>query len=228
MSSPTQEQSAGGEGPASGGERTVLALIRALQAGEAGGLSSDDRRRVVEHLWADGYSASETAEIVKTSERTVLRDRAAIKQANAVRPDEGFIPETVGGLLRQADLTVARLRRIARDKVTPAAVRVEAELGCWTVTRDLVQALQSLGYLPTAPRQFQGELTHRTEEAPSYDDLQAELDRVERIVSAGGDVEVLSKVSSIKDTVSRLSLGQQIQAIAATPKGSHEGEALEQ
>ncbi len=199
--------------------RSVLSLIRALQSGQVAGLSPEDRRRVVEHLWGDGYSVPETAEIVKASERTILRDRVAIKAANAIRPDESFISETVGALVRQADLVVGRLRRIARDKQTAAAVKVDAEVGCWTITRDLIQSLQSLGYLPTAPRQFQGELTHRTEDVPSYDELQAELDRVERIVA--GDVEVLARVTMIKDTVNRLSLGQQIKSIGTLQSAVH-------
>jgi hypothetical protein len=194
----------------------VIALLRALQSGEVAGstLAPSDRRRVVENLWAEGYSAAETAEIVKVSERTVIRDRGAIRQANAVAPSPTFLPETVGMLLRQADLTVARLRRLSRDKATPAAAKVEAERSCWEVTRGLVSTLQTLGYLPSAPRQILAELTHRLEEPPSYPELQAELERVHTIVAAGGDTQIVERVKGIKDTVNRLALSDEIRALS--------------
>jgi hypothetical protein len=203
--------------------RTVVGLIRALQSGEIAGpaLPATDRRRVVEHLWAEGYSVPETAEIVRVAERTILRDRAAIRAANAVRPHEEFVPETVGALVRQADLTVARLRRVSRDKQSPAAARVDAELGCWTVTRELVSTLQELGYLPSAPKQVSGHITHRVEEAPSYKELQGELERIGMIVAVDGNAEVITRVGQMKDRVTRLALGEEVRAL--TPREVSDG-----
>lgn len=199
--------------------RTTLSILRAVQSGELSGhtLSAGDRKRVVEHLWAEGYSVAETSEIVKVSERTILRDRAAIRASNSIEPDEKLVPELVGGLLRQAEQTIGRLRRVSRDKGTQPAAKIEAELGCWSVTKELIETLQTLGYLPSAPKVFQGELTHRVDEAPSYQELQAELDRVGHIVAAGGDAEVLEQVGQIKDTVTRLTLGAQLKAIGTRP-----------
>ena len=119
---------------------------------------------------------------------------------------------------------MARLRRIAKDKQTPPAAKVDAELGCWSVARDLVAALQSLGDLPTAQQQLA--LTHRVEEAPSYADLQTELERVQGIVGGGsagggGDSEMVTRLTRIKDTVARLSLSEELRALA--PKGQEPG-----
>jgi hypothetical protein len=198
--------------------RTTLSILRAVQSGELSGqtLGAADRRKVVEHLWAEGYTVAETSEIVKVSERTILRDRSAIRQANAIEPDASLVPELVGGLLRQAEQTIGRLRRVSRDKATEAEARIDAELGCWRISRELIETLQTLGYLPSAPKVFQGELTHRVEEAPSYDELQAELDRVGSIVAAGGDTEVLDRVGQIKDTVNRLTLSAQLRALSSS------------
>lgn len=196
------------QAPAPESERSVLTLIRALQAGSlaAETIGVADRRRVVEHLWAEGYSAAETGEILKVHERTVLRDRAAIRQANALRPDESFIPETLGALVRQADQTISRLRRLVRDKQTPPATRVEAELGCWTVSRELVGSLQSLGYLPTA----QTRLIHRLEHAPNVEELQMELKRFEAI--AAHDPQSQQSLALIRDELARPAPSQEVPA----------------
>ncbi|MFM9996707.1 MAG: ECF-type sigma factor, partial [Phycisphaerales bacterium] len=107
-------------------DRTVLGLIKDLQAGHVSGgaLAAGDRRRVVEHLWAEGYSVPEIAEVVKATERTVHRDRQAIRQANALDIHDGLVPEMVGGLVRQAEVAIGRLRRVARDRETAAATKV--------------------------------------------------------------------------------------------------------
>jgi hypothetical protein len=196
----------------------AIATLRALQSGELSGstLSTGDRRRVVEHLWAEGYSVTETAEIVRVCERTIHRDRACLKQANAIRPDPGFIPEMVGSLVRQAEQSVTRLRRLSRDKGAAASAKIEAELGCWSVSRELVSTLQSLGYLPSAPKVFQAELTHRVEEVPSYDELQQELARVGQILAADGHTEVLEEVGRMQDTVGRLHLSSRLKSIASS------------
>lgn len=205
--------------------RTVVSIIRELQSGAtlAASLSSADRQRVVEHLMGEGLSVVDTAEMLKVCERTVHRDRAAIREANAVEPYPGFVGEIVGSIVLHADASIARLRRIARDKQASLAAKIQAELGCWQVARELVETLQSLAYLPAAPTTFQGELTHRVEVAPSYQDLHAEMERVACIVStvaargedagAGEEGEVLERVEILRDTLNRLSLQEQVAAL---------------
>ena len=69
--------------------QSVVALIRRLQNGQTSSqcVSVDDRQRCVEHLTVEGYSLVETAEILGVTERTIARDRGAIRRANAVERD---------------------------------------------------------------------------------------------------------------------------------------------
>ncbi len=173
---------------------------------------------MVEHLTSDGYSAVEIAEVLKISERTIERDRRAIRESHALVADPALVPQMVGHLVGQAELAVGRLRRIARDRDTPAAVKVEAERSCWGISRDLVASLQRLGYLPTAPQEFRGEIWTGAEvalEAPGLDELEAELARVESIVSSdtARDGSRLGALAEVRDTVARLSIRARLRQI---------------
>lgn len=162
---------------------SVLSLIRRIQNGSlvAKTLSTPDRRSCVEHLTGEGYSAVEIAEVLKTSERTIFRDRRAIQEANAVRKDPKLVEQMVGRLMQDAELAISRIRRVVRDKQTPAVVKVDGERACWRITSELIQGLQSLGYLPTAAQQLQADLTHHLGAPQDAAALQAEIDRIQTL-----------------------------------------------
>ena len=141
-------------------DRSVLSVIRDIQqsALDPRSLGVEDRRRCVEHLTGEGYSLAEIAEILKVTERTIARDRSAVRQSNAIERDEDITGEMVGQLVKQADTTINRIRRVTRDSDTPPASRIEGEKACWVIARDLIQKLQSLGYLPNAPQEIRGRM----------------------------------------------------------------------
>jgi len=203
----------------SGGDVGVIELIRRVQRREVkpSSLSGEDRRACVEYLTAEGYSAAEIAGVLRTSDRTVLRDRQRIRKSNALKRDPALVEQMVGKLLGEAETAVSRLRRVARDAQTSAAVKVEAERSAWTVTRELVQSLQRLGYLPMATAQVRAELTHRVEEPPSVEELAQELERLESI-RAGcrvRDDTVTEQVGRVKEALARVAAGEAIGRLAA-------------
>ncbi len=118
-------------------ERSVLDLIRGLQAGSTSGasLTPGDRRRCVEHLSAEGYSAAEISEILKVSQRTIARDRTVIRQHNALERDPKLTAEMVGYLVQQAEQGVGRIRRVIRDSHTSPGVKIDGERACWLISR---------------------------------------------------------------------------------------------
>jgi DNA-binding CsgD family transcriptional regulator len=200
---------------------SVLTALRDIQSGarQPNSLSMEDRQRCVEHLTTDGYQTAEIAAILKVAERTVLRDRKAIRKANALQADEGFAAETVGNLIKQADQAIARLRRISREKDTPPAVKVDAERASWGITRDTVELLQRLGHLPTAVQEIRGELTHRLENAPELEILHSELERLEGIVTENTatsqmPAELLARVAQTKNAVARLAIADSIHTLS--------------
>ena len=198
---------------------SVLTVIRSIHSGtlEPKSLGVEARQRCVEHLTGEGYSIVEIAEVLKVSERTIARDRAAIRQANALTRDPALVGQMAGELLAQAETAISRIRRVTRERATPAAVRVDGEKACWTITRDLVQRLQSLGYLPTAPQEIRGDVTHRLEETPGYDEIQVEVARLEVILSQDGvdpqRSSILNECAEVKDVVTRLALSDRVRRL---------------
>jgi DNA-binding CsgD family transcriptional regulator len=220
VSTPLPQHDGADPGPGEAGDpRTVLSLIRDLQAGRVAGssLSTSDRRRVVEQLALEGYSVAEIAEILKVSERTIARDRAAVRATHALSPSPELVRESAGMLVRQAEAGIGRLRKLGRDRDVPAAVKVQAEMAAWAISKDVVSKLQSLGYLPTAATRIEATLDARveTDSAPSYGDLQQELDRLERILGADASASAeFQELVRLRDTVARLSVGQQLRTLA--------------
>ncbi len=200
-------------------ERSVLSIVRDIRQGaiEAKSLAIEDRRRCVEYLTGEGYSAAETAEILKVTERTIARDRGANRKANSVECDPQMAGQMVGQLVIQADTCIQRIRRVTRERETPSNVRIDGEKACWVISDTLVQRLQSLGFLPTAPQQFRAEMKHQIEAVPGFDEMKDELTRMVLIVNARGigeeNLPLLQELTELKDQVERGSLSEQIAAI---------------
>jgi DNA-binding CsgD family transcriptional regulator len=209
----TSDNSLASQEPASQG-KSAIGLLREIQAGKTAGvnLAAADRRRIVEHLTAEGYGTQEVAEILKVADRTIQRDRAAIREQNAIKADPALVPIIVGNMMAQAEASASRLRRIARDKETPPSSRVEAESAAWHVTRTCIETLQELGYLPKAPKQVFGQMITTTVDGNM--DLLVELkqsrEELERLRGITRDPDTLASVNLSLEQV-----GQQLALVAA-------------
>ncbi len=218
-------------GPASSGnpddddKPTVLSIIRGLQNRTVSpkSLSIDDRRACVEHLTGEGYSIVEIAEILRVSERTIARDRKAIQEANAIERDPELADQIVGRLGREADLAISHIRRVAREKKTPASVKVDAEHRCYQVFSDYVQRLQRLGYLPTAAHEIRADLTHHVDEPPGFDEMLTEIGQLELVIDQESDSYIQRRLNELKKNVARHAAHEQIEQI--TESIQHENEA---
>lgn len=94
----------------------VLTLIKQIKENkiDPAVLSAADRRRCVEVLWGEGYTVAEIAQILKRAERTIHRDRSELRAAHALHVHPQFAAQMAGELIRQAEGSAGRLRRIAR------------------------------------------------------------------------------------------------------------------
>ncbi len=225
MSTP---ESRGPDGPPTEREDrpTVLSVIRGLQSGaiEPKGLSIDARRACVEHLTGEGYSIVEIAEILKASERTVARDRRAIHEANAIQRDPRLVEEIVGRLAREAELSISRMRRVTREKRTPASVKVDAEHRCYQVFSDLVQSLQRLGYLPTAAHEIRTDLTHHVDDPPGFDEMLTEISQLELVIEKESDGDIQRRLNEIKKNMAQYAAHEQIEQITDSIQQENEAD----
>ncbi len=205
---------------------TVLSIIRGLQNGTVSpkSLSIYDRRAGVEHLTGEGYSIVEIAEILKVSERTIARDRKAIQEANAIERDPAHADQFVGRLEREVDLAISHIRRVAREKKTPASVKVDAEHRCYQVFSDLVQSLQRLGYLPTAAHEIRADLTHHVDEPPSFEQMLTEIGQLEFVVEKEDDGNVHRRLGELKKTLTQHAAHEQIEQITESIQQENEAD----
>jgi hypothetical protein len=211
----------------------VIDLIRALKSGELPGKSMavGDRRRCIAHLLAEGYSVVEVAEILKVSDRTVQRDKDAIRRANALAADPNLAGELAGALLQQAERDMIALGRVVRDRETSAAVRVEAIRVRWQIGCQLTERFQSLGFLPETARQIRADLTHRVGEPPGVEALQAQFTEIETLLAelAPDDAAARERTAALRVTLGQLrladGLGELKQSIES--KQSNEAGAIE-
>ena len=154
----------------SGGGGFLLHLVRDIRQGRVAGadLSRDDRRACVKYFTAEGFSAAEIAVAMNVTDRTIRRDRQAIRSAHIVKPGQALGDQVISEFYAQADWAVARLRRAVRDtgdgRVTPH-MRMRAEINAFRIHRELVALLAKLKYIPTGQAQLNAEaMTHRCSE----------------------------------------------------------------
>ncbi len=196
-----------------GGMQRSLELVAKIRAGTVSGcmLAPADRQQVVSLLAADGLSTPEIAQVLQVADRTIDRDRRAIRESLAVAKDPRLVEQMVGRLMAEAELCVQRIRRTVRKDDVDPAVKVDAEHRCFEIVRDFVQSLQRLGYLPTATQKVETDLTHHVGELPSLTDLQAEIERLARV--PGGDHASFKEVEQV---VARAALASRVKDIVTT------------
>lgn len=143
--------------------RGVLELLNDVRSGTLAPRSLDGRTRTrcVEYLLGEGVSIPEIAKLLERNERTIRRDIDSIRAANALVVDDEFAPRIAGELVNESRASMARIRRITRDKDCPHDVRVDGERAFFEILDGMISRLQSLGYLPMATHRLQADLTHR-------------------------------------------------------------------
>jgi transposase len=199
------------------GERT-LSLLQKIQAGTVDSkcIRPAERHLIVSYLMADGYSTADMAQILKVSDRSIERDKKAIRETNALAADPELVEQMVGRLVCEAELSVQRIRKAARDKDTPQAVKVDAEHRCYQIVSDMITSLQRLGYLPTATPRLQADFTHNIGQIPDFAQIQAEVQRLRQITgeTQGADPQLTEQLNQIETELGKVRLVNQIEKIS--------------
>lgn len=202
---------------------SVISLIRRIQQGQISprNLRQDDRRRCVEHFSAEGYSVPEMSEILEVHERTIARDRVEIRHANSLERSPSLAGEFAGRAVSHAEWSINQLLRIARDRSTDSRDRIESIRASWFISNQLIERLQSLGYLPNAATEIRGQITHNLGSLPDSSQLQDELTRLDSIVrdesvAIGEDdqrASILAEIATMKQQAGQLVIVDRIDQI---------------
>jgi hypothetical protein len=207
-------------GPAGGGEISTVALLRQIESGaiNAKSIAVAERRQLVAFLLSDGYSAAEMGQILKVADRTIERDKKAIRESNVIARDPKLVEQMVGRLVGEAELAVQRIRKAIRDKDTSKALRVDAEHRCYQIISDVVGTMQRLGYLPTAAQKVEADLTHHVGEVPDFATMQVEVRRLRQICHQTGEdaPEATQQLRLLEHQITRADMASRVDAISAT------------
>ena len=212
-------------------EERTLSLLQKVQAGTVDPkcIRPAERRLIVSYLMADGYSTADMAQILKVSDRSIERDKKAIRETNALAADPELVEQMVGRLVCEAELSVQRIRKAVRDKDTPHSVKVDAEYRCFQIINDMTISLQRLGFLPTATARLQADITHSIGQIPELPQLDMEAQRLMQLTGEiqGTDPRLTEQLTEIRTQILKVQLADKIQTISKVfeEKGEHDHES---
>ena len=171
----------------------------------AGEMTVEERRERVASLSLEGLSSREIGEELGISPRTVERDRAEVRRANSMSRDQKLVEEQLGGLIVQSQRAISRMRRMANDRETPAAVRLDAEWKAWLACDGLAERLQKRGSLPSAAKEVRADVTHRVERQSTAAEMNARVAEFEKIVRDAGRMDEVAEkqFARLKESASR-------------------------
>lgn len=209
----------GPEGDSDARDNSTVSLLRNIESGvvDPKSIPVIGRRQLVGFLMADGYSTAEVGQILQVADRTIERDKKAIREANAIQRDPKLVEQMVGRLVGEAELSIQRIRKAVRDKGVASATKVDAEHRCYQIVSDLVRTMQRLGYLPTAAQRIEADLTHHVGEVPDSLTLRTEVRRLKEICQRSGDEspEISRTLYLLEGQIERADLASQIDEVSS-------------
>jgi transposase len=164
-------------------EPRCLDILQGIKKGttDPASLLPHERKLIVPFLVAEGQSTAEIAHLLKVSDRTIERDKKAIREENAISQDPELVKIIAGKLVDEAQICIQRIRKFQRDTNCPPAAKIEGEKGCFHIIDSLAERLQSMGYLPIAAKKLEADLTHHMENTLSLDEIKSEAQRLQGI-----------------------------------------------
>jgi len=162
-------------------------------------LDKSSRQRCVEMLIGEGYAHSQISQVLRISEKTVGRDIKEIHARNSLRPDLEFATQFIGQLHKNGLAHHSHLVRLARAKEATPSEKAQAEFLAWRIFREMSDKLQSLGYLPTMPRQLEL-MTDAQDNELSLEELKTKISTIEATAKDCGNLtpDVSGKINKLK------------------------------
>jgi DNA-binding CsgD family transcriptional regulator len=167
-------------------ELPIFSLIQQLkdESLDPRTLPSELRQQCVEVLWSEGYNESAMAQILKRSEKTIKRDLQKIREKNALSPDLELARQIIGETVQRARMHQGYLVRLARSKDATVSEKAQSEYLAWRVQKELVEKMQSFGYLPSRPQEITGDIYHHMslqEEERSFGEIKTMITQIENV-----------------------------------------------
>lgn len=180
-------------------------------------LDKQSRQRCVELLVAEGYTYFQMAQLLKCSEKTIGRDIKDIHRRNELTPNLEFAKQLIGEVFQKAMNHHNYLMRLARMKEAKISEKMQSEFAAWKVLKELTERFQSLGLLPTHPKEIVGTFYNRsnTDENNSPETMRRMLLSIEDAAKDAGllDNEMTSKIELLKARISQSEIAVEIKQL---------------
>lgn len=209
-------------------EQPILAVIQDLKDGRLAPetIDKDLRQQCVEVFLAEGHNISFIAQVFHKNERTVRRDVEQIRERNALSPNIEQAKKIIGELVTYARIHRDHLMRMARTKETSVSEKSQAEYYAHRVEMELVEKLQTLGYLPLKPKTIVGDFTYNMQvsDEKAIDDLKLQLVEIERLAIEQGSLspELDIEVKRLRKRIEQVEIEKEILKITDQQKKEEE------
>ncbi|HOW43508.1 MAG TPA: hypothetical protein PLF03_07560 [Candidatus Omnitrophota bacterium] len=195
--------------------KSVIQLLQEINSGtiDPTGLDKSTRQRCIDFLDLEGYVHAHIAQIMKCSEKTVYRDIKEIKKNNELSPDISFAKSFVGDVVKKAINHHSSLVRMARAKELSASEKILAESAAWKILKELVEKLQSLGYLPSRPQEIVGDIFHHMGEnnEESLAEIQKMVIELEIVAKEeGANAALTPEIENIKKRIEKAEIAVEL------------------
>lgn len=201
-------------------DQPLLSLIQEIKSGtmDPKVLPVELRQQIVETLMFEGYAVSQIAQLLNRSEKTIQRDLNQIRSKNALKPSVDLAKQMIGELVIKARTHNAHLMRLARSKGGNISEKAQAEYAAWRVSKELVEKLQTLGYLPLRPQEIVGDLFHHFDDQgldKSFEEAKKSLDEVIDVASQCGNLtpELQKNVDQIHKRIEKAEISNETEKI---------------
>jgi transposase-like protein len=197
-------------------EKPLLTLIQQIKDGRvnADTLDKELRQQCVEVFIAEGYTIASIAQILNKCEKTIKRDIEAIRERNALTPDIELAKKLIGEMVSYARVHRDHLMRLARSKETGISEKAQAEYYAHRVEMEMIDKLQTLGYLPLKPKTIVGDFTYslNVSDDKALFELKRQLLEVENLALEEGSIspELAGEIKRIKARIEQAEIEKDI------------------
>jgi transposase len=211
-------------------ELPIFSLIQQLkdESLDPRTLPKELRQQCVEVLLAEGYSESAMAQILKRSEKTIKRDLQEIREKNALSPNLELARQIIGETVQRARMHQGYLVRLARSKDATVSEKAQSEYLAWKVQKELIEKMQSLGYLPSRPQEITGDIYHHMslqEEEQSFAEIKTMITQIESVARETDTFsdELEREVTLLKAKIEKAEITYEVENLLENQKQIKEG-----
>jgi hypothetical protein len=169
---------------------TAVEIVQRIHAGQlaADAITAEQRQQCVSHLALEGFATGEIAALLRVSERTIQRDRLAVRRAEALAPGLSLGDELLGEYQRQTLTSIQRLTRMIHDHSNPAYARLWAEEAINRIYQRFLNCVHQLQYLESGQSRLyylrQADPATQERDRQNFKDLMSTLPNL--MASVGG------------------------------------------